>query len=245
MTNPAKRQQSRAVRAYQREHPGTSLDEAREAVAARAGRQHRLPDRIPAAPLPRPGERLEGYVRRVAASLGIQQHRAMERLGLEPGTSASQRLSELDAGLPERAVRALCAATGMAPVQARALSRPASAANESSDLETLARSALGLLDAKAFRRGGKDKTTMEAPELGRLLAKSDGQRVLMVDMDPPRSLGWGSPALAHPFIIDVPWSVDGRPLPVADNLIDNILEELGITPGRQAEQPERGAAAQG
>ncbi|WP_327309820.1 hypothetical protein OG730_41795 (plasmid) [Streptomyces sp. NBC_01298] len=244
MTNPGKREQSRAVRAYQREHPGMSLDEARKAVAARAGRRLRLPDRIPAAPLPRPGERLEGYVRRVAARLGVQQHRAMELLGLEPGTSASQRLEELDAGLPERTVRALCAATGMALVQARGLSGPASVANDVSDLQARARQVLGVLDAKSFRRGGQDKTTTEAPELARLLAQSGGQRILMMDMDPPQSLGWPSPALDDPFLVDLPWPADGRRLPAAGDLVDNVLTELGITPSHQSVQPERGATGE-
>ncbi|MFF9786371.1 hypothetical protein [Streptomyces nigrescens] len=38
MTNPRRRELDRAVRAYKRAHPGITLDQARKAVAARAGR---------------------------------------------------------------------------------------------------------------------------------------------------------------------------------------------------------------
>ncbi|MEV7889909.1 hypothetical protein [Streptomyces sp. NPDC088357] len=98
MTNRRNREQDRAVRQYKREHPGITLEQARQAVAARTGRQQSLPARIPAAPLPRPAERLETYVKRVADAAGVQRHRAMELLGLAPGTSATERLDHLAAG---------------------------------------------------------------------------------------------------------------------------------------------------
>ncbi|MFE4309186.1 hypothetical protein ACFRR6_24415 [Streptomyces sp. NPDC056891] len=168
----------------------------------------------------------------------------MELLGLEPDTSASQRLKELDAGLPERTVRALCAATGMTPVQAQCLSAPVSVASEVSGLESRTQQVLGVLDAKSFRRGGQDKTTTEAPMLARLVAQSGEHRVLMLDMDPPRSLGQPGPALDDPVIVDLPWPADGRGFPAAGDLVDSILKELGITPSRQADQPERGATGE-
>ncbi|MGW6796397.1 hypothetical protein [Streptomyces chartreusis] len=49
----------------------------------------------------------------------------MELLGLEPGTSATERLDHLTSGpLPDHVVRALVAATGMTANQARALTTP-------------------------------------------------------------------------------------------------------------------------
>jgi len=119
MTNRRTRQFDRAVREYQRTHPGTTLPEAREAVAAHAAarQQGGLPTtRIPNAPLPRPRETLADYTKRVAAAAGVHRHRAMELLGLAPGSSASRRLADLTRGrLRDDAVRALVAATGMTP----------------------------------------------------------------------------------------------------------------------------------
>ncbi|MFJ9378913.1 hypothetical protein [Streptomyces sp. NPDC101455] len=166
MTNPRNRENDRAVRAYRREHPGTTIEQAREAVAARARRQPGLPPRIPAAPLPRPSERLEGYVQRVAATIGVRQHRAMELLGLEPGTSATERLDHLADGLPDHTVRALVAATGMTADQARALTAPsaaigtaAAAAIEALDaLDAVRLTSEEVLDSKMIRPGGDGKT---------------------------------------------------------------------------------------
>ncbi|GGV50729.1 hypothetical protein [Streptomyces spectabilis] len=113
MTDPRNREQQRAVRAYKRAHPHVTLDQARQAVAARSVQQD-LPAPIPGAPLPLPAERLEGYVQHVAATVGVQRHHAMELLGLQPGTSATDRLDELTGGpLPDHTVKALTAATGM------------------------------------------------------------------------------------------------------------------------------------
>lgn len=106
--------------------------------------QDGLPGRIPGAPLPRPAERLDDYVRRVAASASVQRHRAMELLGLPPGTSATARLDD-------HPVRALAAATGMTAGQARALTAPPTAADRIPDLENLARR---LLQDKQLRPGG-------------------------------------------------------------------------------------------
>ncbi|MGW1290732.1 TniQ family protein, partial [Streptomyces sp. NPDC002586] len=90
----------------------------------------------PVRPLPHPGETLPGYVERVAAATGTHRHRAMELLGLAPGTSATQRLTDLTRGqLPDDAVHALVAATGMTPAQARALATTASAAELSEEEE--------------------------------------------------------------------------------------------------------------
>lgn len=73
------------VRAYEREHSDMFPVEAHAAAAARSGHQPSLPARASATPPPRPAERLEGYTRRAAAAAGVQQHRAMEPLSLEPG----------------------------------------------------------------------------------------------------------------------------------------------------------------
>ncbi|WP_424892324.1 TniQ family protein [Streptomyces sp. XH2] len=235
MTNPRKRQLDRAVRAYQREHPGTTLEEARRAVAADSGRQQGLPARIPAAPMPRPAESLAGYVQRVAAAVGVQRHRAMELLGLEPGTSATQRLDELTAHLPDRTVRALRAATGMTAAQARGLTAPSTAATtKATDREALTRH---LLDSKMVLPGGKGKTRTEGPALARLLA-AETQRPLLIDTEPPRSLDWPGPALTHTVLIDLPWLADGQTPPADPELVDEILKELGITPGPQGRPAE-------
>ncbi|MET9779181.1 hypothetical protein ABZ023_33885, partial [Streptomyces sp. NPDC006367] len=156
MTNRRTRQFDRAVREYQRTHPGTTLPEAREAVAARAAARppSGRPARIPGAPLPRPGESLDGYTKRVAAAAGVHRHRAMELLGLAPGSSATRRLAELTRGpLPDDAVRALVAATGMTPAQARAL-----APSQILVVDEAAGLARQVLDEKLIQHGGDGKT---------------------------------------------------------------------------------------
>ncbi len=163
MTNPRNREQDRAVRAYKREHPGITIEQARKAVAARSDRQQSLPDRIPDAPLPRPAERLEGYVKRVAAAAGVQRHRAMALLGLEPGTSATERLDHLASGLPDHTVRALVAATGMTADQARALTAPPAAIGTAATaaieaLDAVQRTSEEVLNSKMIRPGGNGKT---------------------------------------------------------------------------------------
>ncbi|MCL3999063.1 TniQ family protein, partial [Streptomyces lavenduligriseus] len=229
MTNRRSRQFDRDVRDYQRTHPGTTLPEAREAVAARAAArpQSGLPARIPGAPLPRPGETLDGYTKRVAAAAGVHRHRAMELLGLAPGSSASRRLAELTRGrLPDHAVRALVAATGMTPAQARALTTsPVPAADAAAGLERLARQAL---QEKLVQRGGEGKTRTDARTLARLLAEAGARRPLLFDTDPPRSLdGWAEPAF-HPVLVDLPWPAEGPTPPADPDLVDEILKELGI-----------------
>ncbi|MEU2357678.1 hypothetical protein ABZ599_32685 [Streptomyces misionensis] len=191
MTNPRSRALDRAVRAYKRAHPGITLDQARAAVAARSGRQPGLPARIPAAPLPRPAERLEGYIQRVAAAVGVQQHRAMELLGLQPGTSATARLDQLAAGpLPDDTVRALVAATGMTAAQARALTAPRPARP---DLETVRRMTEAYFAAGYFRRGGEGKTSSSG-DLAAALARTFAQRAHMTDQDTQHTLDQPGPA---------------------------------------------------
>lgn len=219
MTDPRNRENTRAVRAYQRAHPGTTLDQARRAVTARAGRRPGLPSRIPGAPLPRPAERLDGYVQRVAAAAGVQRHRAMELLGLQPGTSATARLDDLADGLDEHTVRALVAATGMTPGQARALTAPPTAAGRIPDLENLARQ---LLQDKHLRPGGAGKTRTDAPALARLLAQTYGPRVLPIDLPVHELLGPYRPA-----IVDLDWPFDA-PRPVDPKVFDEVATALGI-----------------
>ncbi|MEW1762423.1 hypothetical protein AB0393_38720 [Streptomyces cyaneofuscatus] len=222
MTHRRNREHDRAVRAYKREHPGITMDEARAAVAARSGRQPSLPARIPAAPLPRPAERLEGYIQRVAAATGVQRHRAMELLGLQPGASAIERLDDIAAGpLPEQTVRALTAATGMTGDQARALTAPRTAAGRIPALETLARQ---LLEDKHLRPGGVGKTRTDAPGLAQLLAQTYGPRVLPIDL-PVHEL------LAGPYrrvIVDLDWPADAVRQPVAPEVFDEVAMALDI-----------------
>ena len=210
MTDPKNRAAQRAVRQYQRNNPGTTLREARDAVAARAGEQDALPEPIAGCPSPAPGEQLAPYVRRVADQLGIGRHRAMELLGLEPGDSASARLDELAGGLDERTLRKLQAATG-----------------RTGELVWLA---LGELKtgtaAELFpriRRGGQDKTRLTV-NLAATLAQH-GQRALLVDLDhQPGALPWapreavGEPAstVLPPLFLDLPPALPV--LPVVDEV---------------------------
>ncbi len=220
MTDPRNREHNRAVRAYQRSHPGTSLDQARRAVAARAGRRPGLPGRIPGAPLPRPAERLDGYVQRVAAAAGVQRHRAMELLGLEPGASATARLDDLADGLDEHTVRALVAATGMTAGQARALATPHPAAGRIPKLENLARRLLQDMD---LRPGGAGKTRTDAAGFARLLAQTYGPRVAPVDL-PVHELLAGP---YRPAIVDLDWPFDA-PRPVDPAVFAEVATALGI-----------------
>lgn len=234
MTNRRTRQFDRDVREYQRTHPGTTLSEAREAVAARAAARQPggRPARMPGAPLPRPGETLAGYTQRVAAAAGVHRHRAMELLGLAPGSSASRRLGELTRGrLPDDVVRALVAATGMTPAQARALTiGPASDAVPG--VEHRARQVLG---EKLVQSGGEGKTRTDAGTPARVLAEAGGRRPLLIDTDPAHSLdGWAEPAI-RPVLIDLPWPAQGTTAPADPDLVNEILKDLGTAPTAQAE----------
>ncbi|MER6125354.1 hypothetical protein ABT173_22515 [Streptomyces sp. NPDC001795] len=163
MTNRRTREFDRAVRAYRRQHPYTTLEQARAAVTARASQQA-TPARIPAAPLPRPAETLPGYIRRVAAATNTQRHQAMELLGLKPGTSATRRLAELTRGrLPDDAVQALVAATGMTPAQAHALAPPTHIGTAAAAAyDALRRTSREIVSSKTIRPGGQGKTRTSA-----------------------------------------------------------------------------------
>ncbi|MEU5137011.1 hypothetical protein [Streptomyces californicus] len=218
MTHRTNRQQDRAVRAYKRDHPGITLEQARRAVAARAEQQTGLPARIPAAPLPRAAERLDAYVQRVAAAAGVQRHRAMELLGLQPGTSATDRLDDLADGLDDHTVRALVAATGMTADQARALTAPSTATDRIPHLENLARR---LLAEKHIQPGGTGKTRTDTGDFARLLSQTSGQRVLPFDLPASRADSY------RPVIVDLDWPFD-TPRPVAPDVFDEIARALGI-----------------
>lgn len=232
MTHRRNRQFDRAVREYQRENPGTTLEQARAAVTARASQQQGTPARIPSAPLPRPGETLPGYIQRVAAAAGTHRHRAMELLGLEPGTSATQRLADLADGLPHDAVNALCAATGMSRAQARALTAPPAAIGTAAATayEALRRTSEEVLNSKMIRPGGEGKTRTSS-SLALALALRDPRVRLIdtdappprVDTDPQRDLDWPGPAPSPWILLDTPWPADGRPLP-ADPALFEALE---------------------
>lgn len=219
MTHRNRREQDRAVRAYKRTHPGITLEQARRAIAARAEQQQGLPARIPAAPLPQPAERLDAYVQRVAAAAGVQRHRAMELLGLVPGTSATDRLDDLAADLPDHTLRALVAATGMSPEQARALAAPPTAVGRIPDLENLARQ---LLDEKDIRPGGTGKTSTDAGYLARLLAEAERPRVLPFDLPASNLVSY------RQVIVDLDWPFsDSRP-PIDPDVFDEVAQALGI-----------------
>ncbi|MFJ4880801.1 hypothetical protein ACIP93_37095 [Streptomyces sp. NPDC088745] len=224
MTDPRRREQDRAVRAYKRAHPGITLAQARAAIAARSGPCPGLPARIAGAPLPRPGERLEEYVKRVAVAAGVQRHRAMELLGLEPGASATERLDQLADGLSDAAVKALVAATGMTPQQARALTAPHTASPQYAELEAVARQHLG---EKYFRRGGADKTCTGAAELAGLFAEA-GERL-------PLPLGLlASELLSGPYrsvIVDLDWQNDSLRPPSDPEVFKAVAQALGIEQG--------------
>jgi hypothetical protein len=155
----------------------------------------------------------------------------MELLGLAPGSSATERLAELTRGrLPEDAVRALVAATGMTAAQARDLA-PASPISTDAVPE-LERLTLQVLDEKLIQPGGEDKTSAAGP-LARLLAEAGTRRPLLNGTDPAHSLdGWPEPAF-RPVLVDLPW-LDTTP-PADPGIVDEVLKELGIAPTPQAE----------
>ncbi|MDX3695036.1 hypothetical protein PV726_32800 [Streptomyces europaeiscabiei] len=229
MTHRRNRQFDRAVREYQRENPGTTLEQARAAVTARASQEQGTPARIPSAPLPRPGETLPAYVQRVAAAAGTHRHRAMELLGLKPGTSATQRLAELTGRLPDDTVRALCAATGMTPAQARALTAPPAVIGTAAAAahEALRRTSEEVLNSKMIRPGGEGKTRTSST-LALALALRDprvslidtGTPPLRVDTDPQGSLDWPGPAPSPWILLDTPWT--DRPLPADPAMLDAL-----------------------
>ncbi|MEV7817147.1 TniQ family protein [Streptomyces flaveolus] len=165
--------------------------------------------------MPRPGETLAGYTQRVAAAAGVHRHRAMELLGLAPGSSAFRRLAELTRGrLPDDAVRALVAATGTTPAQARALTaRPAAigtAATAAS--EALLRTCEKAGSSKVIRPGGRGKTRTSSA-LTLAVALRD-ERVRLIDTDPAHSLdGWAEPAV-RPVLVDLPGLKVVRRLPL-------------------------------
>lgn len=102
----------------------------------------------------------------------------MELLGLEPGTSATDRLDDLADGLDDHTVRALVAATGMTAGQARALATPPTAADRIPHLEDLARR---LLAEKHIQPGGAGKTSTRG--LSAAVALVFAQRAGMIKPD--------------------------------------------------------------
>ncbi|GGU52685.1 TniQ family protein [Streptomyces violascens] len=229
MTNPRRREQDRAVRAYKRAHPGITLHQARQAVADRTRRQQNLPARIPGVPLPRPTERLDSYVQRVAATAGVQRHRAMELLGLAPGTSATERLDNLAHGLDDDTVRALVAATGMTPEQARALTTPRATRP---DLDAVRRITETTFAAGRYRRGGEGKTSTSR-DLARLLAETYGSRVLPVDL-PVHQL---FPTPYRPVIADLDWPSQATRPSIAPEAFDEAANVLGTGQGTSTDAP--------
>ncbi|MFF8618628.1 hypothetical protein [Streptomyces sp. NPDC015350] len=243
MTNPRSREYDRAVRAYKREHPGITLAQARATVAARSARQPGLPARIAGAPLPRPAERLEGYVKRVAAAVGVQRHRAMELLGLEPGTSATGRLDELAAGpLPDHTVRALTAATGMTPEQARALTAPLPARPALAAVQCVTEEHF---PAGHFRRGGGEGKTSTSTNLTAALSPTFAQRARMIDLESQHTLLPDPPVDAlhrtpyTPVFVDLGQPADDVRPPVDPKVVDEAAKTLGIELDADTDTPPR------
>ncbi|MFJ1744580.1 hypothetical protein ACIOG4_38835 [Streptomyces microflavus] len=255
MTNPRNRQQDRAMRAFKRANPHLKREQVREAVAARAGQQS-LPDRTPGVPLPDPAERLEGYVRRTAAAAGVQLHRAMELLGLQPGTSATERLDQLAGGLPDHTVQALVAATGMTPGQARALTAPL----QRPDLETVRRITEANFAHGSYRRGSGLKTStslltaltlaqragmididspgpepeQELEGVARLLAEASGPRPLLIDLPANEILSRHRPAL-----VDLDWPSNATRWPPVDpEVFDDVAQALGLGKFTASDAPQ-------
>ncbi|MFE2639462.1 TniQ family protein [Streptomyces scopuliridis] len=121
MTNSSSRERDRAVRNYVKDHPGISLADARRAVARRACETTPLPRPLPDVVEPAHGESLKSWIDRVAAQHRIQRHAAMDALGLEPGSSATERLRELAGGMSDHTVARVSAATGLSADRARAM----------------------------------------------------------------------------------------------------------------------------
>ncbi|MFJ4617363.1 TniQ family protein [Streptomyces sp. NPDC088812] len=82
--------------------------------------EHRpLPRRLPAVPLPQPGESLFSWVDHVAASYEVDRTQIMHALGLEPRSNHAAHLAQYTAQLPLPAVQMLQAATGLEPARLR------------------------------------------------------------------------------------------------------------------------------
>ncbi|MEW2493785.1 hypothetical protein AB0942_09580 [Streptomyces nodosus] len=148
-------------------------------------------------------------MKRVAAALGTHRHRAMELLGLQPGSSAAQRLADLAGGLPDDTVRALCATTGMAPGQARALAAPAARAGAP----------------------GPTRPVEETGDLAAALARAT-QPVLLVDIDPQPTLEWPGPAPSPWVLLDMPPSTGSLPVDPAffDAIVSGLDDGLPAAP---------------
>lgn len=240
VTDPRNRQRDRAAREWQRQHPDSSLAQARQAVADRSVQPPARPELLPSAPQPHPGETLAGYVDRVAAALGIGRHRAMERLGLQPGTSAAARLADLtDRGLPEQAAAALSAAAGITPAQAHALAAPGRDAPATPPAPGMAPAELEqavrriterVLTEGTLRRGGADKTSTTT-------ALGFGPRAQLVDLDSQPTAAtparpWTPPAGHGPSAADTsPWmlldTAMAGPLPADPDLLRALADRPG------------------
>jgi hypothetical protein len=221
MTNSSSRQRDRAVRQYMKDHPGTPLAEARRAIAQRETEAAPLPHRLAGLVEPVSGESLASWVDRVAAQYGIGQHEAMEALGLEPGTSATQRLRDLAAGMPDRTLARLAAA-GLSAERARALTEP----HDPALMHLVAKlSSSGTLGGM-FEAGGPEKTrvpkTTTTVDLTASLARY-GNRTLIVDLDAPKESS--QPFGYDTVLIDTPGF--GTAIPVPQSVWEEALVELG------------------
>ncbi|MEU9426260.1 TniQ family protein [Streptomyces sp. NPDC048342] len=78
-----------------------------------------LPRRLPAVPLPRPGESLFSWVDHVATDYEVNRTEIMHTLGLEPRTDHAAHLTQYTAQLPVPAAQMMQAATGLSPAELR------------------------------------------------------------------------------------------------------------------------------
>ncbi|MFF8717066.1 hypothetical protein ACF07T_37395 [Streptomyces sp. NPDC015184] len=166
----------------------------------------------------------------------------MELLGLQPGTSATERLDELAAGpLPDHTVRALTAATGMTPEQARALTTPLPARPV---LAAVRRVTEEHFTAGHFRRGGEGKTSTSTG-LTTALSLTFAQRAPMIDLDPQHTLLPDPPIDAlhptpyTPVFVDLGRPADDVRPPVDPKNVDEAAKTLGIELDADTDTPPR------
>jgi hypothetical protein len=192
----------------------------------------------------------------------------MALLGLEPGTSATERLEELAAGpLPDHAVRALTAATGMTADQARALTAPRTARP---DVDSVRRVTEHNFAAGHYRRPGTGKTSTRGLSAAVALALAQRAGVIAPDAEHIQPGGTGKtrtdtgdlarllaetsglrpllfglpvnelrPNPYTPVVIDLDWAADASRPPIAPEVLDEVTKALRIGQDTDTDAPPR------
>lgn len=97
-----------------------------------------------------------------------------------------------------------------------------------------------MFDEKLIQPGGEGKTRTDARSLSRLLAEPGARRPLLIDTGRPRSLdGWAKPSV-RPVLVYLPWPAKDTTPPADPDLVDEILQELGIAPPPSPNSPRPG-----